>query len=170
MNKVLPLLAVIDGNVADNVTSIGENQTAIGENQTAIGENVTAIEGIITVIEGMGFVSRGDPSSYDRDKDDFSIDNAWHSWDISGIIGENAALVILGIQLNNSSVLAAVQFRENGNSQSVNVRKQKLQETNKAEVHSLIVEADAAGVIEYKFDNVGTWAYLNVAVLGWLLI
>lgn len=167
MNKVLPLLAVIDGKIDDNGALITTNISNINTAWSGIASNASDIATNAAAIAAMGFVSRANPAAVDKDTGNWTIDNGWHNWDLSTITGGGAALVLLYLQLRNTNVLASIRFRKEGITHERSISKAKLTEVNSAEIHSVIVETDAASVIEYRVDQVGTWSILQSTVKGW---
>ncbi|GAI04428.1 unnamed protein product, partial [marine sediment metagenome] len=66
------------------------------------------------------YADRGDPAVYDYDKDDLTIDGAWHEMDLSGIVSEKATAVFIIGHLKGAGADWHIMFRKNGNVNEVN--------------------------------------------------
>lgn len=115
------------------------------------------------------YVDRGDPSSMDFAKAAWTIDSAFHDWDLSSIVPAGAkAVVICGI-VNNSVSGAPIQFRKNGNSNSINMTSINSIAGISMGV-DVIVALDTNRIIEYYIYNAGTWSGgSGLTVKGWFL-
>ncbi len=113
------------------------------------------------------FVDRGDIGSFDRGVGDFVKDGTWRDWDLSSIVGAGSRVVLLKLQFDNNTVGENINFRENGNSNAVNIADSRVQLVSNQVMDERTVQTDANGVIEYNISNGGTWAVLYVTVRGW---
>jgi len=113
-----------------------------------------------------GYVDRGDPATYDYDKEDLTIDGAWHDLDLSGIVGEFAKAVFIVAHLQGAAVDWAIMFRKNGNANDIVHGGMETLRAGVKRHRSSIVALDADRKIEYKADN-ENWDTLDLAVKGW---
>lgn len=162
MNKVLPLLAVIDAKIATAETAIGVNATATGVNATAIATNASAIA-------AKEFIDRGDIDSYDFVTGDFTEFYAWADLDLHAIVGEASRLVLLEITIEEPSMPWAFSLRTKGNTNDYNIQKTSLQVVNVPITQSVLVLTNADGVIQYNTHGCN-FDTLNVAVCGWFVL
>lgn len=115
----------------------------------------------------VSYSDRGDPSSWDFSKTDFSTDGAYHTLDLSSIVPEGASLVHLlvhGLIAYNNSIII---FRKKGNINDVNREILYVRHGNCTYLHSLWVACDAGRKIEYWMSD-RTWVSLDVVVRGWI--
>jgi hypothetical protein len=113
-----------------------------------------------------GYVDRGDPGSYDWDEGDLTTDDTWNDLDLSSIVPENAILVALSGNLADDAVNSYLQFRKNGNTNTVVKASQRTQVANVVIDFDLIVACDSDRVIEYLGANL-TFSSINLVVKGW---
>jgi len=112
------------------------------------------------------FVDRGDPAVYDYDKEDLTIDGAWHDMNLSTIVPEKAKAVFLVAHLMGNDIDWAIMFRKKGNVNEVVHGGMETIRANVERHRSSIVALDNNRVIQYKADN-EPWATLSLAVKGW---
>lgn len=112
------------------------------------------------------YVDRGDPAAVDFAIGDFTIDGAWHTLDLSGIITLSARAVLLDIDFENNSANKHITLRQNGNSNNINHFDVSTKVAGQDEHTNSIVSPDSARLIEYKIDATG-WTALTMSVRGW---
>ena len=111
------------------------------------------------------YEDRGDPSTYDFIKTDFTTDGNWHDLDLSSIIPEETVLVHVRVRLS-SSFLAGLQFRKKGNSNTINVAVMKIQVAGVYYYEDFLVACDNDRKIQYLASNLA-WTALDFSVRGW---
>lgn len=112
------------------------------------------------------YVDRGDPATYDYDKEDLTIDGAWHDLDLSTIVSEKAKAVFIVGHLQGNAVDWAIMFRKKGNTNEVVHGGMETLRAGVERHRSSIVALDDNQVIQYKIDN-QVWDVLSLAVKGW---
>lgn len=117
-----------------------------------------------------GYVDRGDPASFDRTLNDWTVDTAWHDWDLSAIVGAGSRLVVIAFDCRNTANWNNWYFRKNGNSNAINVDGVHVAISNVHYTGTFMVETDSSGVVEYLLDNDSTWNVLNACVRGWWVL
>jgi hypothetical protein len=74
---------------------------------------------------GLVFVDRGDPAAVDFDKNNLTIDGAWHEIDFSAIITDSDAEVVEFRMIIRDAVAGkAFTLRVNGNSNAYNIARE----------------------------------------------
>lgn len=82
---------------------------------------------------GLIFVDRGDPAAVDLDKDDVTIDGAYHDLDLSGIITDSDAVIVeFRMIIRDAQAAGAFTIRAKGNSNSVNIAREYAYVANEA--------------------------------------
>jgi len=110
---------------------------------------------------------RTDPGAWDWNVGDFTIDGAYHDFDLSGILPVTASWVYMKMKLKNTNVSEQIHFRKNGN---VNVHGNVSPNILVAGVNHFIerwIPCDSSQIIEYSATNAGTWNNLDLVILGW---
>lgn len=115
---------------------------------------------------GDKFYDRGDPAAADFAHTDLTIDNDWHSLDLSSIIPAGVSLVLLRVVLNCSDGWRNVLFRTHGNSNTINTSYIRNFSAGSEIPFDVYVTPDSDGVIDYKVTP-DTWSKLTIAVAGW---
>lgn len=110
---------------------------------------------------------RGDPASYDWTQADLTTDGAWHDLDLSSVVTSNAEVVavLLAVEVSDNDADLHINFRQNGNSNSINVGTVVTRKASTTE-HTDLIVGITSGVIEYKADS-HSWNTINIAVKGW---
>lgn len=116
-----------------------------------------------------GLNSRGDPSANDFTIVSFTADATWRDLDLSAILPVGTKAVVLRIGIQNDTAGQSVSFRKNGNSNASNSAIVYTPVANVPNAGQNTVFCDANRVIEYYATNGGTWASINVCVMGWYL-
>lgn len=117
---------------------------------------------------GQTYVDRGDPSSFDFTVSSLTTDNTWNDLDLSSIVAADGAsnLVHLLVAVQDGSTNVGIQFRENGNSNGLNVSICWINTSGQDHYFDVLVLMDASRIIEYKASNT-TFTTINIAVRGW---
>lgn len=113
---------------------------------------------------GQSYNDRGDPAAVDYTEATLSLDNAWHTLDLSAIVGAIACLVHLRLYVFHASI-AYFFVRKNGNTNEFNAG-QLTNPANAFDSDDLFVQSDDDGKIEYK-GSAGITS-LDVTVAGWM--
>lgn len=117
---------------------------------------------------GVGrYTDRGDPTSWDFSKTDFSTDGQWHVLDLSSIVPEGATVVHLKIKAQiayNNSIIA---FCKKGMTNKLNGATLMIRHGNNEYYEERWVACDVDRKIEYWTSN-RTWVILDVLVRGWI--
>lgn len=112
------------------------------------------------------YVDRGDPAVYDYNKEDLTIDGAWHDMDLSGIVSEKAKAVFIIGHLQGNGVDWHIMFRKKGNVNEIAHGGMETLRANVERHRSSVVSLDDDRVIQYKVDD-EAWTTLDLAVKGW---
>jgi len=114
---------------------------------------------------GHQFYDRGDPASVDFTS--FTFDGNWHDLDLSSIVPSGAVLVLLRVTVQGGGgVVSRMQFRENANSNAVNIDSVDAASSETEGPASVLVVPDSSRVVEYRSQGT-TPASVDVAVGGW---
>lgn len=127
--------------------------------------------GIATVSEDYNylktsFVDRGDPAAYDFSHATFTIDNAWHDWDLSSVIPAGAKGVVFFFWFANTNVSIDIQLRRKGNVNTKNISNLRTLVASIFRGAEPIVPLDSNRKIQYKIDNIGVWSIAG-CIKGW---
>lgn len=114
-----------------------------------------------------GYIDRGDPSSVDFSKTDFTIDGYWHVLDLSNIVPEGATLIHFSVAALVPFDDITMAFVKNGSVNKKNGATIRVPHGNKEYYKSDWVACDVNRKIEYWISDV-TWTTLDVLVRGWL--
>ena len=117
---------------------------------------------------GHKFVSRGDPSVVDFDKDDLTSDGGYHDLDLSAIIPKNTKLILLRVKCESSLGTLDLMVRKKGNTNEINSDYNIIAITDVPSYQTLLVVPNNDRVIEYK-TTFGTYTVLNITVGGWFV-
>jgi len=112
------------------------------------------------------YTDRGDPASYDFDKDDLTKDAAWHDLDLSTIVPSIARAVFIIGHLEGNAVDWEIRFRKKGNTNDVVHSGMETIRANVERHRSSIVAIGSDQTIQYKVDN-EAWTTLDLAIKGW---
>jgi len=112
------------------------------------------------------YVDRGDPSAYDYDKTDLTIDGVWNDLDLSSIVPAGAKAVLIAGHVEAASIGYTIKFRRKANTNEVNHAEMQTLRAGALRHRSAIVCLDTDRNIEYKADN-QTWTTLSLTVRGW---
>ena len=113
----------------------------------------------------VSYYDRGDPSSWDFSKADFSTDGQWHVLDLSSIVPMGTTLVHLKIKAQiayNNSIIA---FCKNGSINKLNGTTLMIRHGNNEYYEEVWVACDTDRKIEYWMSN-RTWVILDMLVRG----
>lgn len=116
----------------------------------------------------VSYTDRGDPSSVDFSKTDFTADENWHVLDLSSIVPEGASLIHLSISAltEKKDKNSTIVFCKKGISNKLNVAKIGFHHGDKEYFEDKFVVCDTERKIEYLISNVN-WIILNVSIRGW---
>jgi len=112
------------------------------------------------------FVDRGDPAVYDYNKEDLTIDGAWHDLDLSHIVSEKAKAVFIIGHLQGNGVDWKISFRKKGNVNEIVHGGMETLRANVERHRSSIIALDDNRKIQYKVDD-EAWDTLSLAVKAW---
>ena len=115
---------------------------------------------------GESWTDRGDEAGWDFLQSDLTTDNTWRDMDLSSIIGTNQATVFLRVSITET-VGRSIQFRENGNTTTVNASVCVVPVSSQNIQYDINVRTDTSGIIEYKASNVA-WSSISILVKGWI--
>lgn len=112
------------------------------------------------------YVDRGDPTGWDFEEGDLTIDGAWHDLNLNGVIGTGVKAVHLFVKIHDANEIGhSMTLRQNGNANEFNVVLLHNLTTTVGTYIDCIVLCDNAGKIEYKIsadtDDIG------IVVKGW---
>lgn len=117
----------------------------------------------------LSYTDRGDPSSWDYSKADFTTDGEWHTLDLSGIVSEGATVVHLSVYAYNAYANSWIFFCKKGivnrtfNREAFSIR----QGGNVEYYESKWVACDEDRKIEYWMTD-RDWGRLDMVVRGWI--
>lgn len=112
------------------------------------------------------YSDRGDPATYDFDKDDLVKDGAWHDLDLSDIAPVCTHAVLLVGHVEGNGVDWTIMFRKKGNVNEINHGEMETIRANVERCRLMICSVNADRVLQYKADN-QAWTTLDLAVRGW---
>ena len=118
---------------------------------------------------GSKWVDRGLVEVVDFDTEYFIKDNAFHEFDISGIVGKGVKLVAVHIDISAST--ANLHFRLNTHNQPTtkNYASINTQAASAYNEYILWVQTDKDGKLDYIITP-GTWYLSNAVIRGWWII
>jgi len=121
-------------------------------------------------ISGRGhrYYDRGDPLIYDFTGINFIKDGTWHDLDLSNIVPGGAVAVVLTVVMNANAPGKYIQFRKNGNTNTLNTHINYTLVENVIHYSMGIVACDTNRIIEYKVISTDVIT-INVCVCGWFL-
>jgi len=112
------------------------------------------------------YTDRGDPAVYDFDKDDLTIDGAWHDLALGAIVPVCVKAVLLVGHVEGNGTDWEIKFRKKGNVNEINHGAMETIRANVERCRMMICAINAGRVLQYKADN-QAWATLDLAVRGW---
>ena len=114
------------------------------------------------------FTERGDPSGDDFSAGNLTLDTSnWYDLDLSSIVtNSDAKLVLLKVSGLATSTGNQLDFRENGNSNTVNVSTLRTVVAGVTNHADLLVPCDSSQVIEYRGTQ-DNWTTISITVKGW---
>lgn len=123
----------------------------------------------ITPSGATGYVDRGDPSSWDFSKTDFTTDGEWHILNLSSIVPEGTTIVHLSVYAYNAYNESWIFFCKKGIvNREFNREPMHLQHGGNIEYYqSMWVACDSDRKIEYWMTN-RDWGKIDVLVRGWM--
>ena len=99
---------------------------------------------------GEVYVDRGDPSGWDFTIANLVADAAWHEMDLTNVIGEvSARLVLMRVRLTGPTVGGFIYFRESGNVATINYAGVPILTTTTPVDASIIIHLAATQKVDY---------------------
>jgi hypothetical protein len=173
-DDILPIVDAPGGSAATKKITFDNLQKSITTIDTTKTGILKAASGVISAatagtdyLAPGAFVDRGDPAAVDYAVGALTVDGAYHDLDLSSIVPSGAKAVLLRLSFANASIGDVFYFRENGNSNSINIGSLNIF-TNTTHYNSVVVACDTNRVVEYRLQ-VGTWSAFNITVGGWWL-
>jgi hypothetical protein len=114
-----------------------------------------------------GYTDRGDPSSVDFSKTDFSIDGNWHVLDLSEKVPEGATIVHFSIAALTAFNDQTIVFVKNGSVNKKNGATIRVPHGAKEYFQSDWVACDSDRKVQYWISDVA-WTTLDFLVRGWM--
>jgi hypothetical protein len=114
------------------------------------------------------FVDRGNPAAVDFTTVDFTLDGAFHSLDVSGIVPDSAKAILFNVQVQNSAASRFVWLRSPPNTNNKNIVEIYSQVAGIRLGTDAVLGYDGSGNIEYAVFVAG-WLHLSITVKGWWL-
>jgi len=114
------------------------------------------------------FVDRGDNTSYDFMSGDFIKDNAWHEFDVSGIVPANAKAVLFATMVLCTATMKSFAIKKADN--HYNINKSFVFSTVAGVLQSAdwVCPIGPDGKLKY-FVSPATWSTINLTIKGWWL-
>jgi len=153
--------------ITENVTTLTESiATEVATLNGRIDDEVVALsESIATKLV---FVNRGDIAAGDLLFSSMIVDNAFHDWDISGIIDAGAKLVLLQANYMTAGAgVSHIEFKTKGYDNSFNSAYVMTTEGAYTKNDACLVMPDIDGIIQYKIPTRYTNAIFIVR--GWFV-
>ena len=120
----------------------------------------------VVVTAGHEYVDRGDPSGYDFDIGDLICDGAWRDLDLSGVITDSdAVLVLMRVDIGSAVSGTAFHFKKNGLTYTVNSQGLRVISTTFGASITVQVALDENLIVEY--NGAAALDAVNIAVRGW---
>ncbi len=114
----------------------------------------------------LGFVDRGDSSAVDWTQATLTTDGNWYDLDLSSIVPVHAKSVLMYVRVKDGSINQSIQFRKNGNSNSINRSVVMTQTVDQGIPVDVVCPIDTDRKIEYKTTNT-TFTNIDIVVKGW---
>ena len=108
-----------------------------------------------------------DPSSYDFDETDLTLDSTWRDLDLSSVIPEGAKAVQLYVRLTDDTSTGLITFRKNGFTGTTNQFQIRNQVANKQTQMTFVCPVDSNGVIEYY--SLAGMDSIDIMIMGWYM-
>lgn len=115
---------------------------------------------------GLEWNDRGDNASFDFTAPNFTKDNAEHELDLSGIIGSQESLVLIGLLTVVTASNVMMRVMTNGYSNNINSDAIYSLAANGKNERNIWIKTDIDGKIMYLCQT-GTWIVINFVVRGW---
>ncbi len=119
---------------------------------------------------GIRYVDGGDKAAGDYQLGSFTVDDAWHTLDMSAIIGVGVKLVNLFAIVAGTSFADYIEFRTHGNVEEINVALFAIPTGTPQIMDDKWVLTDADGKVDYKAGAVATLVGVDITVRGWLVL
>lgn len=113
-------------------------------------------------------VYRAGFAGYDFSLGDFTVDSAWHDWDLSGIVPAGTTVVHCRARLYTGASLSLVfQCRKNGETDGNAMSRLFTHPLNQDWDYDFWVNVDGDRVAEY-FVQTGGWNNLDIIILDYI--
>jgi len=109
---------------------------------------------------------RGDIAAFDYTQATITLNGGWYELDLSGIVGSQACLVLLILEINSHAANDYVQFKTFGNSNTKNTSLQRFQVATEYDARDIWIYTNAAGKVEH-FGDIEVGANYTLTVRGW---
>lgn len=116
---------------------------------------------------GHSYIDRGFITANDYRIDDFTLDGAWHTLDLTSIIGKGIVVCMLLVYIKGDAAGLYIRFKENGADNDYNVYAAFTQVANVGIFAFGIVAPDSDSIIEYCGAASGI-TNLDMIVKGWI--
>lgn len=110
-----------------------------------------------------GLIDNGDLAAFSFTVGNFIADGSWHELDLSTKVPEGTYAVGLMVQVLDEVIDSAINFRTNGNSNAINVKRVSTQVINIQNEAHFIVFCDENRKIEYAC-SIDFFTAINVAI------
>ena len=116
----------------------------------------------------VNYVDRGDASAVDFAVGDLTTDGTWRDLNLASIVTAGAKAVHIRAAIQDDAVSSILSFRENGNSNAINLLRGSTQRIDETNYIDGLVTCDSNRIIEYNATNL-TWTAINITVRGWFI-
>ena len=116
---------------------------------------------------GVKWTNRGNPTSVDYQKVDFTIDGVCHLKDISAIVGKGRKLVSFFVRAQSNTVDGQIILFDPDNTGHVNITAMFVPKGQQV-WQTLWVYTNAGGEIGYRITVDPAFSYVTIVVNGWL--
>lgn len=124
------------------------------------------------VIETIGippvFIDRGDVRFPDWVEADFTHDNAWRDFDLSGIVPVDAKCVLIRVWASSFWITSFFDLRKKGHVWNQNSSVAQMQVSGQTYCKDMPCAMGPNSMIQYRSNSPG-WNFLNTTVRGWWL-
>ncbi|MBA7667202.1 hypothetical protein ES703_75287 [subsurface metagenome] len=124
------------------------------------------------IIEKIGipptYIYRGDPTEYDFNLGDFTVDYQWHPLDLSAIVPAGAKGVGISIVARPIAVPMDIQFRRGGQVDAYNWSGFMTKVAGNQQKETFMVACDENRIVDYRIETGGVSAMEVVIICWWL--
>ena len=115
---------------------------------------------------GHKYIDRGYITTIDFNKDVLTLDDNWHTLDLSAIIPKNAILCVIYVEIRTVEGNIVFTIITNGPDDTVNVLPVRCKEGGNSDYVSGTIRPDSDGLIKY-CGSIATYTRLNIVIKGW---